>query len=387
MEVNMVNLGIIGFGGRVSGLLPIFESLKQTKVSAIADPRGEAIRQSMPAPDGVRFYTDADQMLTNEDLAGVIIGTRGCLHVEMAKKVMALNLPLYLEKPVATDLPSLLELRQAAAASRSPVVVSFPLRLTQHCQLAKQIIDSGQIGTVEHVQAVNNVPYGGVYYHHWYRDEAQDGGIWLAKTTHDFDYITYLIGQQPEWVFASESKQIFKGSHPAGLACKDCPEWFTCPESPYNQFLAGEIDSSDHPAWEPYLCSFATDTGNHDSASAIIGYANGMHAVYSQNFYARKGAARRGAILIGYKGTLEFDWYSGELKVSMHHTSRTEKHQITAGIGGHGGGDMELVKNFVAVMQGQAESLSPLSDGLLSAMLCMLAKQSCREGVKKAVVW
>jgi hypothetical protein len=112
-----------------------------------------------------------------------------------------------------------------------------------------------------------------------------------------------------------------------------------------------------------------------------------MHAVYSQNFYARKGAARRGATLIGYKGTIEFDWYTGELKVFMHHNSRTEIHQLNAGIGGHGGGDMALVKNFIDVMKGQAESLSPLSAGMLSARLCFLAKQSCRDGTKQVMDW
>ena len=30
---------------------------------------------------------------------------------------------------------------------------------------AKAIIDSGEIGEVQHVQAYNNVPYGGCYYH------------------------------------------------------------------------------------------------------------------------------------------------------------------------------------------------------------------------------
>ena len=39
----------------------------------------------------------------------------------------------------------------------------------------------------------------------------------------------------------------------------------------------------------------------------IVRYESGMHAVYSQNFFARKKAARRGARLYGYLGTLEYD--------------------------------------------------------------------------------
>lgn len=382
----MLKLGVIGLGGRIQGLLEIFEQLHLTRLAAVADPslieqgkatsHGEEIRRLFGRKgEEIHFYNDAQEMLDNEELDGVMIGTRGHLHTPMAVKVLARGLPLYLEKPVATNLNDLMALKRAGEASRSPVVVSFPLRVTPLARLAKEIIDSGQIGTVEHVQANNNVPYGGVYYHYWYRDERMDGSLWLAKTTHDFDYINNLVGARPSWVFAAESKQVFKGDHPASLACQDCPEQYDCPESPFNQFLSGEIDAIDHPAWTPYLCSFAVDTGNQDSGSAIIGYETGMHVSYSQNFYARKGAGKRGAVLMGYKGTVEFDWYTSELKVYMHHTPRVETHKVNPA-GGHLGGDTELVLNFIQVMQGKAQSCAPLEAGILSALMCFRAKES-----------
>jgi len=84
------------------------------------------------------------------------------------------------------------------------------------------------------------------------------------------------------------------------------------------------------------------DTGNEDSGSALIQYESGMHVSYSQNFYARKGAATRGATFIGYRGTLQFDWYTDELKVFMHHTPRVETHKIDSKAMSHGGGDLVL---------------------------------------------
>ena len=59
------------------------------------------------------------------------------------------------------------------------------------------------------------------------------------------------------------------------------------------------------------------DTGNEDSGSAIVRYQSGMHVNYSQNFFARRAAQARGATLLGYKGTLQFDFYTGELRVIM----------------------------------------------------------------------
>ena len=45
-----------------------------------------------------------------------------------------------------------------------------------------EIVDSGRLGVVNQVQAVNNVPYGGVYYaRSTYRDFDVTGGMWLQK--------------------------------------------------------------------------------------------------------------------------------------------------------------------------------------------------------------
>src|SRR6185437_9818573 len=138
-------------------------------------------------------YADADQMLDSAELDGVMIGTRCNLHTPYAVKVLERGLPLFLEKPVCINWEQWRALRDAYKKSKSPTVVSFPLRVSSMCETAREIVDSGAIGTIEHVQAVNNVPfYGSGYYHGWMRDESQTGGLWLQKTTHDFDYINSL---------------------------------------------------------------------------------------------------------------------------------------------------------------------------------------------------
>src|SRR5262249_44973967 len=145
------------------------------------------------------------------------------------------------------------------------------------------------------------------------------------------DYLNYLVGQPPRQVCAMESKTVFTGDMPAGLRCLDCARE-DCPERP--------------SATESWLCAFAVDTGNHDSASALIRYASGVHAVYTQNFYTRRGAAARGATLIGYRGTLKFDWYRDELTVHHHHSGRVDTHRFESGPGeGHHGGDSALARN------------------------------------------
>ena len=375
----MIRLGVIGYGGRIQSVIDLMQRCHAgVEVAAIADVRNDQIRKQMrdkgQDPEKVAFYSDADQMLEEETLDGAMIGTRCSLHASLAAKVLARDLPLYLEKPIATNMCDLIALRDAAARSRSEVVVSFPLRVTPLVQLAKEIIDSGKIGTVEHVQAFNNVPYGSVYYMQWYRDENETQGLWLQKATHDFDYVNYLLGTKPRWVCAVDSKRVYKGDHPAGLACDDCDEWDSCMESPFHLYFSRQETERVQPSGR--MCGFAVDTGNEDSGSAIIQYESGMHVCYSQNFFARRSAGKRGATLLGYKGTIEFDWFKDELKLHMHHTPRVETHSAQSAQASHGGGDPVLVDNFVRVIKGERKSVSPLSAGLLSVLMCLKAKES-----------
>ncbi|MCD9026561.1 Gfo/Idh/MocA family protein [Cohnella silvisoli] len=373
-----MRIGIIGYGLRISHLFgDLAEKNLDLRIVAIADPKKDEIRSQLKGEsDHIRLFGDADEMLNSVELDGVVIGTRCNLHTEMALKVLKRNLPLFLEKPVATTYKDLFRLKAGYEASDSQVVVSFPLRNTPLVKLAKEIIDSGKIGTVEHVQAVNNVPYGGVYYHSWYRDERITGGLFLQKATHDFDYINYLIGHNPEAICAMKSKQIFKGNKPVGLMCKECDEKLTCQES-----------AIIHPDLGEY-CSFGEDTGNEDSGSALIRYDSGMHASYSQNFFARRGAGRRGARLLGYKGTLEFDWYTGELKINMHHEPRVETHQFDVNAyDGHGGGDHKLLENFQQIVQRTGQSATTLDDGLRSALLCLKANESATTNTFRTIDW
>ncbi len=372
---DMLKIGVIGCGGRAAGVIrAIMDFGLGTELTAITDINPEYSKAKLGEKkidySKTRFYADADEMLTKEELDGIIIGTNCNTHAMLAQKVMALGIPLFLEKPVATNMEDLLALKAAYEKSKSKVVVSFPLRVTELCRGVKEIIDSGRLGTIEQVQAYNNVPYGGVYYHDWYRDESITGGLWLQKATHDFDYINWLLGLKPTQICAMTSRGIFKGSKPAGLKCVDCPDKNTCSEGPF----AMKFKNNDDPHGE--YCCFAVDTGNEDSGSAIIRYETGMHAVYTQNFFARKKAAKRGARLLGYKGTVEFDWYTNEIKVFMHHSDTVETIKMENTGEGHSGGDWALAMSFIELMKGTGESVAPLEAGLTSVLMCLKAKES-----------
>ena len=74
----MLNIGIIGYGGRVSHMAKELGTFKiPYRVAAIADPRAAEIQAANdPFLANTTFYSDADTMLAQSQLDGVMVGTR-----------------------------------------------------------------------------------------------------------------------------------------------------------------------------------------------------------------------------------------------------------------------------------------------------------------------
>ncbi len=231
-----MKLLIVGMGLRASVMLKellVWEP--DLQVAAVADPNPEAARAKLEEvySGQPRFFGSQDDALNAGSYDGVMIAARCDLHAQLAIQAMRLNLPLFLEKPVGVSEAHIARLAEAGKTYKAQAVCSFPLRVSPLCTLAKGIVRSGKLGAVEQVQAVNNVPYGGVYYHNWYRDDSITGGLWMQKATHDFDYIMDLLGLRPTEICAMDAKRVFGGDKPAGLKCEDCAENRTCLESPF----------------------------------------------------------------------------------------------------------------------------------------------------------
>ena len=374
-------ISFIGYGLRSETMLSAFRSLEAgVEVAAVCEPDPEAARARTaddPLFASASYYADAERMLDESRPDGVFIGTRCPLHTPLARLVLARRLPLFLEKPVAISEAQLSELARAGRGQEDRVVVSFPLRLCAVVQEMKRLVSSGVLGRLTMVQAVNNVPYGSVYYHSWYRDPALTGGLFLQKATHDLDYISYLTGETPVQAFARTAKLYFKGDRPAGLHCPDCPDYRSCPESSY---VVGHIQKDDV---QGDACCFAVDTGNEDNACAVFTCESGLLISYSQSFVVKRTAARRGCRLIGTEGSAEFDFYTGEIRHDDYRTPQTVTHKII-NTGNHFGGDLRLAQAFLSVMDG-APSPAGLTSGLASAACCLAARRSAETGLPEAV--
>jgi len=353
-----MKLGIIGLGSRMSDMLKAFRAADPgLEIVGVVDSNPEQARQREPEEKraALRFYDTLPELVEQARPDALAIATRCDGHAPYAIQAARYDLPLYLEKPIATSLADAIALERAFETSRCQALVSFPLRASLLCRRTRALIEQGAVGRVEHICARNYVPYGDVYFLTWYRDYSITQGLFLQKATHDLDYMMYLAGAPIVRVAAMLSQgrcyrdQSTQGEHP----------------DPYAKY-AEQIGTP--------------ETGmNEDSSSALVEFANGAQGVYTQVFYSKRDAGKRGAIISGYSGTLDFDWYRNDLINVHHHEPFTETTQVEKGLS-HFGGDTVLAENFVAMVHGGVAPVASIQDGLRSVYACLAARESAQTG-------
>lgn len=374
----MLQVGVIGMGRRMScGVIPALMRLGEAvRVCTVADPMQEKSREWMRSQnipmDGVAFYETADEMLANETLDGALIGTRCNLHAQMAEKVMARGIPLFLEKPVFMDEQGKQLLQSAAERQTAPVEVSFPLRMTEPALLAREIVRSGELGRICQVEAINTPNYGRGYFKKWHRQDELSGGLFLQKATHDLDLIFFLTDTQPVKLCAMKTRNVFGGDLPKGLTCDGCDRRAQCPESDFvleRRFMEPQ---------QPHNCVFSKDVEIEDAGSVLVLLSDGSHASYAQCFAARKRAGLRMTRVVGFKATLELEFVSGEVKVFHHQSQRVDTYHFDEAQG-HFGGDEGLMRAFVSILRKEPCEYPTLRHGIRSAATCLAAKRSAEE--------
>ena len=327
------------------------------------------------------FYPDLPTLVRRAKPDALLIGTQCALHTPYAIQAARYDLPLFLEKPVAVNMTQARALERAFRRTKCEVVVSFPLRVSPLCVRVAQLVQDGVIGHPEHITGLNYVPYGTVYFSPGSYQAMQ--GLFVQKATHDLDYMMLLMGSRITRVGAIGSYgRVFGGKKRAGLMCSQCDEAATCLESPQNRQRNGAV-SGRNP---DHACVFGRDVGSpksgicEDASSCVVEFASGAHGIYTQVFYSRRDAARRGSIVSGYLGTITFDWYRNEITVAHHHRPFTDT-LASKGGASHFGGDEELACDFFDLIRGRLRrSRTPIETGLASIYTCLAAKASAESG-------
>lgn len=413
MSGKIVRIAIAGVGSRGKNAygLELLNMKDRAKVVAVADIDPERLALAGDAhgvPDEMRFPS-AEAMLAMPRLAdAMLICTQDRQHVPHAVAALKKGYDVMMEKPISPKLEDLQEITKVARENGRRVVVCHVLRYTPFFQTIKKTIDSGVLGEVVSIQALENVRYWHQAHSfvrgNWRREEDTSPMI-LAKCCHDLDYLVWLCGKKCERVSSYGSLIYFKESNaPEGAALR-CTQGCKAKEScPYDAekiyltnkdtgILCGNVEwpidvMAENPTEEkirhaietgPYgRCVFHCDNDVVDHQIVNMQMEGGASLSLTMSAFTSIGG--RTIKVMGTLGDLWGDMHENKIRIGVF---GKDPQVIDLGkeekdFAGHGGGDRLLMEQFVDLMQGKKPdgTITTLETSVESHLVALAAEKS-----------
>lgn len=413
MSGKIVRIAIAGVGSRGKNAygLELLNMKDRAKVVAVADIDPERLALAGDAhgvPDEMRFPS-AEAMLAVPKLAdAMLICTQDRQHVPHAVAALKKGYDVMMEKPISPKLEDLQEITKVARENGRRVVVCHVLRYTPFFQTIKKTIDSGVLGEVVSIQALENVRYWHQAHSfvrgNWRREEDTSPMI-LAKCCHDLDYLVWLCGRKCERVSSYGSLMYFKESNaPEGAALRctqGCKAKDGCPydaEKIYltnkdTGILCGNVEwpidvLAENPTEEkirhaietgPYgRCVFHCDNDVVDHQIVNMQMEGGASLSLTMSAFTSIGG--RTIKVMGTLGDLWGDMHENKIRIGVF---GKEPQVIDLGkeekdFAGHGGGDRLLMEQFVDLLQGKEPdgTVTTLETSVESHLVALAAEKS-----------
>ncbi|MGY5854213.1 MAG: Gfo/Idh/MocA family oxidoreductase [Candidatus Thorarchaeota archaeon] len=410
MSDHIVELIVAGAGDR--GTIYSTYALEhpdKARVIGVAEPRRlhrERLVNAHSIPEA-NVFTDWKDMAERERFAdAVIIATQDSMHRDPAVAFANKGYDILLEKPMAPDEDSCRQIARVAKDNGVIFAVCHVLRYTRYTQRLREIIDSGAIGEVIGLDRLEPVGY-------WHQAHSFVRGNWrredgssfmlLAKSCHDLDWISYIVGRKCRTVSSFGSLIHFRNeSKPqnAGSRCLDCDYERECPYSAKKIYF-GFLEKG-NTGWPtsvvtpevtkenltkalrdgPYgQCVYDCDNDVVDNQVVNMEFEGGATASFVMTAFTR--ARQRETRIFGTRGEI----FGDGTKIHVHSflTDETEIIDTAASepssLSDHGGGDYWLIHKFVEAVANNDQNLvlSGPDETLESHLMVFAAERSRRE--------
>ena len=172
-------------------------------VAAANQDEAEAVRREHP---NVRVLPDGESLAKDDAIDGVIITTDSVTHEPLGLACLHAGKHVLCGTPLANNVAQCQRLIDAAHSARRCLATGFMLRHTPAARLARQLVDSGAIGRVDHVRAFHGHS-GTEYFGPQWKVDAREigGGTLMSGGNHLIDLVRWFLGDASEIVgFATE---------------------------------------------------------------------------------------------------------------------------------------------------------------------------------------
>ena len=159
--------------------------------------------EAVAARHGVRASPSAEDVLASPDVDAVLVATVTNTHADYIEKAVAAAKPVLCEKPIDLSLERVNQCADNVSAKGVPVQIGFNRRFDPGHRAAWKVARSGEIGELHQVIITSRDP--GMPPRSYYETA---GGLFRDMTIHDFDLARFMLGEEPEEVFAVGGRLI-----------------------------------------------------------------------------------------------------------------------------------------------------------------------------------
>jgi len=193
----VIRLGIVGTNYGRTVQLPAFRADARCEVVAISgsDPtRAAALAREAGVP---KSYGGWRALVEDRDIDAVAIATLPSLQAPIAIRALELGKPVFIEKPMASDLAAAEAMLRQEKLARKATCIDFNFHQIAAWQRAKHMLDAGDIGALRHVVVNWHVESRAIQFRmrNWKTIGGHDGGGVIGNfVSHCFHYLEWFGG-------------------------------------------------------------------------------------------------------------------------------------------------------------------------------------------------
>ena len=194
----MIRFGLLGCGRIGHVHARSINRLEGATLTAVADAL-PAAASALAKTYGAEIR-DPDALIASGDIDAVIIGTPTSTHYDAIHAAAAAGKAIFCEKPIDLSSDRVRDCIAAVAATGVPFLTAFNRRFDPSFAQLERRLREGEIGKIELVAITSRDPSPPPVDY-----IRQSGGLFRDMMIHDLDMARFLLGEEPEEVFAMGS--------------------------------------------------------------------------------------------------------------------------------------------------------------------------------------
>lgn len=347
------------------------------------EPSHEFVRHMLVEDgiSGVEIIADAESAFDRFPpgvVDGVFIMTPEWTHAAVFRSVTARGYNIFLEKPIATTIDDAMDIREIAESYDGVIQLGFVLRYSPFYRKVKEWLAGSPQGRIVILQLNERltVEHGMKFKRSWHRKVAYTGGFMNEKCSHDLDLICWFKeddGARAVRV-ASMGNRGFATEKRGQTTCSSCSItdcMFRDSPDNYAKSVNGRVLLDTTAAVDS--CIYENDSDIVDNQSVLIQFDDGSHGVFST--VAMSGLYGRDLMIHMEYGMIWGNLEDGELHRVDYRTGQMDD-VVIDGMDMHGGGDQQVIREFVDCVINGSQPLASVADGVRASVIALLADES-----------